>query len=113
MENYLKYLNKAQQKKVENFELINNLNFRDKVNVGDRVKYIKKRNLLFRDGGRVEEVINENVLRILNTRYKSNYLLDKNIHIILRKKNEIRNKNEILKYILSGINNNTIKITKK
>ena len=109
---YIKYLNKSQQKKVEKYEYINDKDFFNYINIGDSIKYIKKKNLNFIENVTVEKIINNDVIQLKNSRYKSSYLVNKNDHIILHK-SKIRTKNDILRYILNGMDNNTIKISKK
>ena len=41
--NYIKYLNKSQQKKVEKYKYINDKDFLIYINIGDSIKYIKKK----------------------------------------------------------------------
>ena len=112
MDNFMKYLNTSQQKILENFSYIN-----DKIDLvlhGDHIKYIKKKNLQFRHGGIVSEVIN-NTIVIKNIRYKYSYTINTNDHIIFHKsKYNRKNKNrDFMEYILNGLDSNTIKVTKK
>ena len=109
---YIKYLNKSQQKKVEKYKYVNDKDFLIYINIGDSIKYIKKKNLNFIENVVVEKIINNDVIQLKNSRYQSSYLINKNDHIILHK-SKIRTKNDILRYILKGMDNNTIKISKK
>lgn len=109
---YIKYLNKLQQKKVEKYKYINDKDFLIYINIGDSIKYIKKKNLSFIQNVIVEKIINSDVIQLKSSRYKNSYLINKNEHIILHK-SKATTKNDVLKYILKGIDNNTIKISKK
>jgi hypothetical protein len=108
----MKYLNTEQQKKVKNYKYINDENFLENIKVGDYIKYIIKQNLSFRQGGIVEDILNNNIIQIKNTRYKYSYLVNCNDHIIFHK-SKTNSKRDFMEYILKGLNNNTFKITKK
>ena len=118
MDNYTKYLNKKQKLRVENYKCINDIDFlSDGINKGDRIKFIKKKNLFFREGGIIENIIDNNTLEIKNIRYNFCYYINCDNSIILHKSKNYKKKDdterEVFEYILNGLNNNTIKITKK
>ena len=109
---YLKYLNTAQKEKVKEYAYINESNFSN-IKTNDFVKYIKKKNLQFREGGVVSQII-KNTLIVRNIRYNYKYAININDHIILHRPRRRRNsKREFMEYLLKGLDNNTIKITKK
>ena len=117
MDNYTKYLNKKQKLRVENYEYINDIDFlNNEIKKGDRIKFIKKKNLCFREGGIIENIIDSNTLEIKNVRYNFCYYINCDNSIILHKSKNYKKDNsnrEVFEYILNGLNNNTIKITKK
>ena len=110
---YIKYLNKEQQDKVKYYNYIDS-KFIDNIKKGDYIKYIKKQNLVFREGGIVEEVLTDTIIKIKNIKYKYSYLVNTNNHIILHKSRTRCDKNRaFMEYILKGLDNNNLKITKK
>ena len=105
----MKYLNKDQQKTLSDYSYANN-NL-EQIQKGDRVKFIIKKNLQFRQGGVVTEIIN-NTLVVKNVKYKYSYTINLNNHIIFYKKKTDK-KRHFMEYILNGLNDNSIKVTKK
>ena len=111
MEYYLKYLNTKQQKCVKNYMLINNSNF-NIIKKGDYIKYIIKKNLKFRCGGYVFDVVKSTIF-IKNRKYHYVYPINLKNHIILHlpHKSKLSNR-DFMQYLLNGLENNTIKVTK-
>ena len=96
----LKFLNKKQQKSIENFELyLKNI----KLNIGDQIKYISKKNYKLKNAGYIKNIIDN---RYLIFKYK---LVDIQTNFIFVKKKK-KKINEMFKYLLNGLENNSILI---
>ena len=115
MENYMKYLNKYQQTQIKNYTPIND-KFTENLKPGDLIKYIEKKNLKFRQGGKIEKVYNDTILVIKGYSYNHKkhitFLVDSSLHIIFYKKTYTKQR-DLMEYILKGLNDNSLKITKK
>ncbi len=112
MSDYLKYLNTKQQKCVENYKLIDGSNFHT-IKKGDYIKYIIKKNLKFRYGGYVFNIIKSTIF-IKNRKYHYVYPIDLKNHIILHLPHKSKTSHrDLMQYLLNGLENNTIKVTKK
>lgn len=110
--NYLDYLNKSQQEIVKDYNLITNDNIINIKN-GDSIKLIKRNNLQFKQGGVALKIIDSSIL-IRNLGYRYNYVVSLENYIILHKANKKVSKNrKFYEYLLNGLDNNSIKITKK
>lgn len=109
---YLDYLNKSQQMLVEKYHLITFANILTIKN-GDSIRLIKRSNLQFKNGGVVLKLIGESIL-IRNLSYKYNYVVSLDNYIILHKANEKSSKRrKFMEYLLNGLENRSIKVTKK
>ena len=110
MENYLDFLNSNEKKYLEGYNLVEDLS---KIEIGDYIKYIKRDNLQFKQGGKVIKKYNTSLI-INNIKYKYNYPLDIRYNILFCKKNIRVDKNlEFIKYLENGLKNDVFKITKK
>ena len=112
MENYMKYLNTKQIEHIKDYKLIDSNNF-NILKPGDFLKYIIKKNLQFRQGGVIIKII-ENTIIIRNLRCNYVYAVNTDQHILFHKEHLGKsNHREFMEYLLKGIDNNTIKVTKK
>uniref|UniRef100_A0A6C0IVX5 Uncharacterized protein n=1 Tax=viral metagenome TaxID=1070528 RepID=A0A6C0IVX5_9ZZZZ len=108
MNKYNTYLNPEQQKKLIDFDILKNI---DLLKSGDSIKYIGKSNYKFKEGGIVLKIYSDSLL-IMNFPFKYKYMINLSDNIIFYKKKKSKNI-KFMEYILSGLENNTIKITKK
>ena len=108
MDKYYKYLNKEQQQKLIDYNLLEDLN---KLKPGDAIKYIQKSNYMFKNGGILLKIYTDSLL-ILNLPFKYKYMINISGSIIFYKKKKSKTL-KFMEYVLNGLENNTIKITKK
>ena len=112
MQEYLKYLNTKEKELLKNYQLLDETNF-NSIKNGDYVRYIIKKNLKFRKGGCIYNIVN-NTIFIKNIRYNYVYPINMLHFIIFHKPHKPKMSNrDFMKYLLNGLENRTIKVTKK
>ena len=108
--NVKEYLNKYELKLVEDFTFLETEREFLTIKKNDIIRLLNKHTLLFNLGGKVEQAFPPHFLKL---RYKqfSKVIYFSNFFIFYKEgKKTFRNK---LEYLLDGLNNNTIKITKR
>lgn len=108
MNKYWTYLNNEQKQKLKDFNILKNI---DSLQPGDSIKYICESNYKFKEGGILQKIYLDTLL-IMNFPFKYKYMIKLSDNIIFYKKKKSKNI-KFMEYILSGLENNTIKITKK
>ena len=108
--NLYNLLSKYQKKSLKNYQLFTDNDNLTNLREGDKIKFIEKHNLRFSEGGKITKVTPYFIIiQLLHN--MSKILYPEYCYIFYHR--DMRKTSNKLRYLLEGLNNKSIKITKK